>query len=111
MPSLSANSYHFVKKILLPVAFCLLILSCKTEEVYLYDKTGFSPERRYYTPYPNNAPTRYDSYGRPHSREYQNPYDFPPKKYYPYYDSDQYYVPPSYYHNIEAQEQFPYDSR
>ncbi len=33
----------------------------------------------------------------PASRYYSNPYAFPPQNHYPYYDSDQYYVPPSTY--------------
>lgn len=98
----------FGKKYLISIIFCLFIASCKTEEIYLYDKTGFTPERKFYTP---NRSRSYDPYGRPHSRAYKNPYDFPSQNYHPYYDSDQYYVPPSYYNNVEPQQQFPIDTR
>ncbi len=36
-------------------------------------------------------------YQYPSSRRYNNPYAFPPQNQYPYYDGDQYYVPPTYY--------------
>ncbi len=36
------------------------------------------------------------------SRFYSNPYDVPPApQYYGRYDTDQYYVPPTYYNNVE----------
>ena len=35
--------------------------------------------------------------GRATSRYYSNPYEVSPKSPYPYYDSDQYYVAPTYY--------------
>lgn len=52
--------------------------------------------------YYQNPPTVQPGYGGgyqypPASRYYQNPYAFPPQNQYPYYDSDQYYVPPSSY--------------
>lgn len=37
----------------------------------------------------------------PGSRFYSNPYAIPPTTQYPQYDADQYYVPPTYYQNIE----------
>lgn len=37
------------------------------------------------------------------SRFYSNPYAIPPTSSYPYYDADQYYVPPSYSANAEYQ--------
>ncbi len=38
----------------------------------------------------------------PGSRFYANPYDVPPApQYYGRYDTDQYYVPPTYYNNVE----------
>ncbi len=90
---------------------CLLLLSsCSNEEVYLYDRSDFLPSRqRVIDPYRNN-PYRniqqpYDMrYGGfvPNSRSYNNPYDFSQQQgNYPYYDTERYYVPPSYYRNVE----------
>ena len=40
----------------------------------------------------------YGGYQQPSSRYYSNPYTIPPRNnQYPYYDGDQYYVPPTYY--------------
>lgn len=36
-------------------------------------------------------------YTQPASRYYSNPYALPPRNVYPYYDVDQYYVPPTSY--------------
>lgn len=44
-----------------------------------------------------SAPQAYSPYNSPYSRRYVNPYAYPPRNYYPYYDYDQYYVPPSNY--------------
>ncbi|MES2677716.1 MAG: hypothetical protein V4612_05325 [Pseudomonadota bacterium] len=41
-----------------------------------------------------NSPYQYQ---QPASRYYSNPYAMPPQNQYPYYDGDQYYVPPTYY--------------
>ncbi len=42
----------------------------------------------------SNSPYQYQ---QPASRYYSNPYAMPPQNQYPYYDGDQYYVPPTYY--------------
>ena len=39
----------------------------------------------------------------PASRYYSNPYASPPQNQYPYYDADQYYVPPTYYGTSDSQ--------
>jgi hypothetical protein len=71
--------------------------------VYLYDKTGSLPDQNYsYTP---PYPKSYVPYTRPNSRAYQNPYNLPPRNYYPYYDADQYYIPPRYYNGTEPEPQ------
>lgn len=49
-----------------------------------------APDYYYYQPY-------YPQYQRPASRYYNNPYSFQPPAQYPYYDTDQYYVPPAAY--------------
>lgn len=46
-------------------------------------------------------PKEYAPYSDPYSRGYFNPYSHPPRKYAPYYDYDQYYVPPSEYNDNE----------
>ncbi len=57
---------------------------------------------------PQQAPYYYpqqQSYYPPQggSRFYSNPYAIPATTQYPYYDADQYYVPPTYYNNLEPQ--------
>lgn len=72
---------------------------------YLYNKTGFRPEKQtpdYYYRAPVQRPKSYpvtNSNGPtkqypPASRYYKNPYSLKPPQQYPYYDSDEYYVPP-----------------
>lgn len=51
------------------------------------------PDGYYYSPPTYYAPQQQ----APASRYYSNPYAFPPQNSYPYYDGDQYYVPPSSY--------------
>ncbi len=54
----------------------------------------------YTQPAQNNAPpsSQASPYGYvPNSRYYTNPYQFQAPMQYPYYDSDHYYVPPTYY--------------
>lgn len=92
----------------------LIASSCKRDDVYLYDKTGFVPGRepmnsynrppfqnqQYYDPRFQPAPRNFGY--QPNSRSYSNPYDFPSQQnFYPYYDSERYYVPPNYYRNVE----------
>jgi len=43
----------------------------------------------------------YPQYGAPGSRAYNNPYAFQPPAQYPYYDADQYYIPPSNFYSGE----------
>lgn len=108
------SSFSYITKIISITFILMLLFACNKEEVYLYDKTGFVPNstspryQKYQSPY---RPRAYQQYQNPHSGAYQNPYDFPPRNLYPYYDSDRYYVPPSYYNNVEPLEQFPIDSR
>lgn len=79
---------YLVALIFYPIAF-LGLFSCAQKEVYLYDKTG-------------TLPVTYQPYNAPYSRAYSNPYAQPPRNYQPYYDYDSYYVPPTYYKNIES---------
>ena len=62
-----------------------------------YMQNGPRPDGYYYSQQP--APSYYGGYQAPApaSRYYTNPYAFPPQNSYPYYDGDQYYVPPTYY--------------
>lgn len=99
-------------KVLLVTSFLFLSSCQSSEEVYLYDKSGFLPGRaaspatfqnqNYY----QRAPQPFNPYNTvaPNSRAFSNPYDFPQQgqdTYYPYYDTERYYVPPSYYRNVE----------
>lgn len=49
----------------------------------------------------NNYPRSYQPQYQPNSRSYSNPYSYPTRNYYPYYDFDQYYVPPTQYQGNE----------
>jgi len=98
----------FLKKIVYIVILVPFLFSCKTEEVYLYDKTGFKPARPafYLSTDPGYSGYKrpiYQGYNSPYSGAYQNPYDFPPQNYRPYYDYDYYYIPPSQYKNVEPE--------
>lgn len=106
---------NFIK--LAGFVFCLMLFSCggASDEVYLYDKSGFLPVRDANPQYINQRvpqvpqnyyprqPQPYSSYPvQPNSRSYSNPYEFQQQGgYYPYYDTERYYVPPSYYRNVE----------
>ncbi len=82
----------------------LAIFSCSTRNVDPYNRVGSVPETRYVPVYvpQRNYPTNYRPYARPNSRAYRNPYSYQPRTYSPYYDLDEYYVPPSgYYSNPE----------
>jgi hypothetical protein len=105
------------------------------EDPYIYDRIGNddfrsaprnnprtsyqSPPRQQYQQ-PNPYQQNQNGYAQPHqgyqqnqplqrpqggSRQYYNPYDIAPENYNYYYDSDQYYVPPSGYNNVEPQQQ------
>ncbi len=69
---------------------------------YQYQQVPYSPPRQdsyYYTPpqsQPYYSPSPYQ-YQQPASRQYNNPYAVAPQNVYPYYDGDQYYVPPTNY--------------
>jgi hypothetical protein len=56
-------------------------------------------------PAPYYYPQQQQGYYPPQggSRFYSNPYAIPATTQYPYYDADQYYVPPTYYNNVEPQ--------
>ncbi len=73
----------------------------------------YNQNQQYQQPVPYAQPARQDGYyysqppayynggyqyqQQPASRYYSNPYAIPPQNQYPYYDGDQYYVPPTYY--------------
>jgi hypothetical protein len=58
------------------------------------------PQQQYY----QSQQVPYSYGGAPASRFYSNPYDVQPmQQYRPYYDADQYYVPPTKYNNVELQ--------
>ena len=88
--------------------FLFFIASCATDHSNLPhyrdskgNKENYHRVSPYYQP-PMPTPTVQRGYGGgyqypPASRYYSNPYAFPPQNHYPYYDADQYYVPPTYY--------------
>ena len=57
------------------------------------------PQQQYYPQTYGSAP--YQVYPNAGSRFYSNPYAIPPSPYYPQYDVDQYYVPPTYSYGME----------
>jgi hypothetical protein len=85
-------NYKFV------IVFFIIFLaaSCKkNERAYSYEGDRFISKDGYYYVPPTRYPSQYAPYNHPSSRMYNNPYSHPPKNYYPYYDSDNYYVPPT----------------
>lgn len=60
----------------------------------------YTPPSYYYVPPPSKyyGPSPYQ-YQKPASKNYSNPYAVQRQNAYPYYDGDQYYVPPTYYGN------------
>jgi len=94
-------------KLYLRIFACSFVFlsSCTADEVYLYDKSDFLPNRQISDPYRGNnyQQRQYNNIGgfTPNSRSYNNPYEIRQQGYYPYYDTDRYYVPPSYYRNVE----------
>lgn len=60
--------------------------------------TYYQAPQPYYPP--QNYQAQYQARAVPNSRSYSNPYDNPPSQN-PYYDSDQYYVAPNSYSNLE----------
>jgi hypothetical protein len=66
---------------------------------------GYPPQyqqqmpQQYYPPNYSSPP--YQVYPNAGSRFYSNPYAIPPSPYYPQYDVDQYYVPPTYSYGME----------
>ena len=58
------------------------------------------PQQQYY-PQTYGTVSPYQVYPNAGSRFYSNPYAIPPSPYYPQYDVDQYYVPPTYSYGME----------
>lgn len=83
------------------LVFCFADFSCtkKTNS----DLPAYLPATQY-SPVQTQYPQRYDyPYNRPYSSGYTNPYAYPPQNYSPYYDSDQYYIPPRSYQSYEQE--------
>jgi len=106
--------------------FCLIFIisscSSKGSSDSAVPRTGYGipaqdPSQYYYqAPRPQyiQQPVQYQQqyyyqapqpYVVPGSRFYSNPYAIPPSSRYQRYDTDQYYVPPTYYNNVEPQRQ------
>lgn len=91
---------------LLVVVFSWLFVfsSCAPRESYVTSSPAIPNSSYNYNQ--GNYPRSYQPYYQPNSRTYNNPYNYPPRNYYPYYDFDQYYVPPTQYQNIENRSGF-----
>ncbi len=103
-----------MKNIILPnllrCCFVLLLAGCSsrgTEPDAYYrasQPVKTTPDYYYSQPYPQQQQSPQPQYYQQQqpmqqggSRAYSNPYSFQPSPQYPYYESDQYYVPPTYY--------------
>lgn len=80
-----------------------------SEQYYYGQPGGQVPYQQAPQPYYYQQPQSYYPPVAPYqpqggSRYYSNPYAIPPSSQYPYYDADQYYVPPTYYNNVERQQ-------
>ncbi len=73
-----------------------------------YQPQGLPQDGYYYSPKSPYQSSPYQ-YQQPASRYYSNPYAMPPQNQYPYYDGDQYYVPPTSY-GIRNQDNSPNSS-
>jgi hypothetical protein len=88
-------------RVFLELCLFLFVVSCASSEVQNLQgeknrDSGYSQDYRSYAP-----PAQYPARVQPASRFYSNPYAIPATSRYPQYDADQYYVPPTYYRNIE----------
>jgi hypothetical protein len=61
----------------------------------------YPPQPQQYYPQTYGTVAPYQVYPNAGSRFYSNPYAIPPSPYYPQYDVDQYYVPPTYSYGME----------
>jgi len=61
----------------------------------------YQPQPQQYYPQTYGTVAPYQVYPNAGSRFYSNPYAIPPSPYYPQYDVDQYYVPPTYSYGME----------
>jgi hypothetical protein len=99
--------YYFGFKALLILILLIIFMflaSCSSDknqtyqyqqyDSYLQSEKNAPRENRDSQPTYINNPNQYQF---PNSSYYSNPYALPPQNKYPYYDGDQYYVPPTYY--------------
>jgi hypothetical protein len=121
-----ANLFHSASKIALLFAL-INIFACSSNNNQSEQNSARPTNNQYqqpqYTTVPPTpyapAPARQDGYyyapqqqpayqyQQPASRYYSNPYAMPPQNQYPYYDGDQYYVPPTYYGSPNHDNAFP----
>ena len=88
------------------IIFCLFVCSFSSGQDKNYEnyKTPYQYQNQY-------APIQQYQPYQPNSRAYSNPYAFPQQYAPPFYDSDQYYVPPTNYYNTEAIQNSPASSK
>jgi len=85
------------------VILMLFVFSCAKDNNNYYPQ-GYAPQPYQQQYYPQQ-------YYRPNSRAYSNPYTLPQQYASPYYDTDQYYVPPTNYYNIEKPDVSPTNNK
>lgn len=84
-----------------------IIASCSSDNDF---SNANSPRYYQYQP-PQYYQGYVQPYYQPNSRAYSNPYALPQQYATPYYDSDQYYVPPTNYYNIERNQNSPANNK
>lgn len=72
------------------------------QNYYQAQPQPYYPQQQNYGQQQQYQPAPYN--GAPGSRFYSNPYSVPQPSYYPNYDVDQYYVPPTNYNNVEPEQ-------
>ncbi|MFM7558008.1 MAG: hypothetical protein ACKO6C_05370 [Alphaproteobacteria bacterium] len=93
-------------KCFLIIMLCL-IASCSRDN----DFSNNNASRYYQYQPPQNFRGYNQQYYQPNSRAYSNPYALPQQYATPYYDSDQYYVAPTNYYNIESNQTSPANNK
>ncbi len=86
--------------VILILGWLLFSSSCSQRDSYITSSPKIPNSSYNYNQ--GNYPRAYQRQYQPNSRAYNNPYKYPPRNYYPYYDFDQYYTPPTQYQNIES---------
>jgi hypothetical protein len=90
------------------LSWLLVSSSCGQRESYITSSPKIPNSSYNYNQ--SSYPRSYQQQYKPASRAYNNPYNYPPRNYYPYYDFDQYYTPPIQYQGNESRDPRPSES-